>query len=295
MGNDGGSIPTRRELVKEAARNPTVTELKSTLSERLQHLWTTDPLSNKPLAEPIVSDSNGRLYNKDSILEYLLPSEDDGGMKAEADKILAGAVSSLKDVIELKFTSSPRSDADPAVGSAAQWECPITSEPLGPSNKAVYIVPCGHVFSATAIKEVAADTSRVCLVCNEEYAENDVIPVLPTAETDVARLVLRVKTLKESGLRHSLKAIGKKKEKRDREKKDKIVEVKKSAVTGPTINNAATKALTDKVVREQEATKKRKLDNANVQSLFTQKDPKERKRDGDFMTRGFSIPANAKR
>lgn len=308
MGNDGGSIPTRRELVKEAARNPTVTELKSTLAERLHHLWTTDPLSNQPLAEPIVSDCAGRLYSKASILEFLLPgdeADDSGSVKAEQGKLLGGTVTSSKDVVELKFSAADLGAAA-ATSGPGRWKCPISNEPLGPTNKAIYLVPCGHVFSATALREVdAAAASKTCLVCNEPYAENDNIPILPTAEAEVARLVLRIKTLQESGLRHSLKPLGgkSKRDKKDKKikegidgKRDEQVPKLVVAAAGPTINNAATRALTEKVMREQEAGQKRKLDNANVQSLFSgAKDPKQKRTNADFMTRGFSIPANAKR
>ncbi|EGS20132.1 uncharacterized protein CTHT_0046390 [Thermochaetoides thermophila DSM 1495] len=78
MGNDGGSIPTRRELVKEAARAPTVSELKATALENLSHAWTHDPLTLEPLdMENVVSDWRGRLYNYESILKGLVPGGDD--------------------------------------------------------------------------------------------------------------------------------------------------------------------------------------------------------------------------
>src|ERR1700754_4175837 len=101
MGNDGGSIPTRRELVKEAARNKTTTELKESQAEQQEHYWTTDPITNEPLEPPIVSDSNGRLYNKESVLKLL--TGDESINKDEAEKATAGAIKTLKDVVEVKF------------------------------------------------------------------------------------------------------------------------------------------------------------------------------------------------
>ncbi len=81
MGNDGGSIPKRRELVKSAARNPTVSELKATALESLSHAWSHDPLNSERLdMENPVSDWRGRLYNYETILKALMPSDD------EADK-----------------------------------------------------------------------------------------------------------------------------------------------------------------------------------------------------------------
>jgi hypothetical protein len=75
MGNDGGSIPKRRELVKEAARNPTSAEQKETQQEQQHWLWTTDPITNEALQEPVVSDCNGRLYKKESVLKVLTADE----------------------------------------------------------------------------------------------------------------------------------------------------------------------------------------------------------------------------
>ncbi|KAF4552301.1 Rtf2 RING-finger domain-containing protein [Elsinoe fawcettii] len=287
----------RRELVKEAARNPTTTQIKETQHEQQEYYWSTDPLSRKPLARPIVSDSNGKLYNKDTILEHLLSASDPDANNADAELILLGAVKSLKDVVELQVSvSEPDKDS-----KKETWVCPVTSDRLGPGSKAVYLVPCGHVFSGVAVKNVAGDK---CVVCDKPFAENDVIPILPTAKEDIARLQLRVKTLKEQGLTHSLKKAGKekKKKKRDREEDGEQAEkngngVKKSNGENENgINNSSTKALTDKVMQEQERRKKARLDNDNLKSLFSSRDQgKPSGKSSDFMTRGYEIPASGKR
>ena len=313
MGNDGGSIPTRRELVKEAARNPTTSELKESRQEQQQHHWTTDPISQKPLARPVVSDSNGKLYNKDTILEYLV----EGARKDDAEAATAGAITGLKDIVEVKFEI----DADASAktnGSGAQeiWKCPVTGDKLGPGSKAVYLVPCGHAFSGAAIKEVSGER---CVTCDTEYASNDIIPILPTAETDIARLSLRAKTLKESGLTHSLKKAsgGKKRKKRDagaedaaetadgskgQDRKDdptrNSTPVNGDATKdGPRgINNSSTASVTAKVKQDQELSKKRKTDSENVRSLFSNRDQaKGMGNSADFMTRGYSVGAGGKR
>ncbi|PNS18536.1 Protein RTF2 [Sphaceloma murrayae] len=292
MGNDGGSIPTRRELVKEAARNPTTTQIKETQHEQQEYYWSTDPLSRKPLARPIVSDSNGKLYNKDSIIEHLLAAADPDASTADAELIIHGAVKSLKDVVELKVTVSGQ---DEKVAGKESWICPVTNDRLGPGTKAVYVVPCGHVFSGVAVKEVVGDK---CVVCETAFAENDVIPILPTAKEDIARLQLRVKTLKEQGLSHSLKKASKekKKKKRDREDDDAPALVEKKNGDNGGINNTSTKALTEKVMMEQEKRKKAKMGNDNIKSLFSSRDQgKPLGKSSDFMTRGYDIPASAKR
>ena len=310
MGNDGGSIPTRRELVKEAARNPTASELKESQNEQQAHYWTIDPISREPLAQPVVSDSSGRLYNKDTILEYLV----EGARKEDADTITQGVVKSVKDVVEVKF------EVDSEATEKAKreiWICPITGDRLGPGSKAVYLVPCGHAFSGSAIKECSGDK---CLACETTFASNDVIPILPVLETDTARLSLRLKTLREKGLSHSLrKASGGSKK---RKKIEDAVELASAggtpakAVTthdsannrfmtanasrdtdGSTgIKNASTASLTAKVMEEQARAKKRKMENDNVRSLFSSRDQsKPIGKSSDFMTRGYSVPTGSKR
>jgi len=131
--------------------------LKESQQEQQEYYWTTDPISRRPLTRPIVSDSSGKLYNKDTIIEYLLPS-DDATSKTEAEKILQGAVKSLKDVVEVKFEVDPEaSTTRNSNGRTENWICPITHKTLGPGSKAVYLVPCGHAFSDSAIKEVAGE------------------------------------------------------------------------------------------------------------------------------------------
>ena len=152
------------------------------------------------------------------------------------------------------------------------------------------------------------------LQCNESYAENDVIPILPTAPTDIARLTLRMKTLKEKGLTHALKkAPGSKKRKKNadavtngdtaettktstsEEDKKKEKEKKKpnvQAENGNGIKNASTAYLTKRVLEEQqERNKRRKMEqNDNVKSLFSKGSGKAAVgNSADYMTRGFSI------
>ncbi len=305
MGNDGGSIPKRRELVKEASRAPTASELKQTLLEAHAHLYAIDPLTSTPLSSPIVSDSLGRLFNKASIIEYLLPGESDNiseAKRAEQEHFLQGTVKSLKDIVEVKFevdeVASEKLRGKVGPGRRAEvWVCPITREELGAGNKAVYLVPCGHAFSAAAVKEVSGEC---CLQCNEAYAANDVIPILPTVETDIARLTLRMKTVKEKGLAHSLKKAAGANKKRKKDIAEGVVsgqidgakstngvetpaparlaDLKESLDVKPAskattpqphsgtstpkpannINNMATASLTARVLEEQEARNKRR-------------------------------------
>lgn len=164
MGNDGGSIPKRRELVKEAAKALTGAQLKEAQNEQQEYAWTTDPLTRKPLSRPVVSDAAGVLYNKDSIIEYLL-KEDGGREKEEMGKVgkcgelgcFGDRVKGLRDVVEVKFELAKEG------GDKEKWVCGITGKELGPGAKAVYVVPCGHAFAGSVVKEVG---ERACLqVC----------------------------------------------------------------------------------------------------------------------------------
>lgn len=316
MGNDGGSIPTRRELVKEAARSLNTTETKEKQKEALAHRWKECPLSHKSLVRPVVSDSAGNLYNKDAVLQYLLPGEDSSLDKEECRKFVQGRISGLKDVVELQFELNPQQKAN-----AERWICPITTKVLGPSVKAAYIVPCGHVFSQEAIKEMKTDR---CLQCDQAYENRDLVPILPTTETEQTALTVRMELLATLNLTHSLrKASGSSKKRKATGivttesssnveapvKNTTAMEGKSAAKSTPEtllsdshtpkgangIKNAATAVLTAKVLQEEEARQKRRKtgENENLKSLFSNATT-QHQRNTDFMTRGFSIPAGAK-
>ena len=112
------------------------------------------------------------------------------------------------------------------------------------------------------------------------------------------RLSLRLKTLKEKGLAQSLKKAAKESKKRKkREEADDapaLVRVNDQKEAN-NINNSSTAALTAKVLQEQEA-KKRRMHNDNLKTLFSSRDQsKPTGKSADFMTRGYDIPAGAKR
>ncbi|KAJ4423113.1 Replication termination factor 2 [Gnomoniopsis sp. IMI 355080] len=280
MGNDGGSIPKRRELVKDAARAPTVSELKATAFESLSHAWEHDPLSSEPLdMENIASDCRGRLYNYESILKGLMPGEagDDGEERANGHDMTFSAtgIKSLRDIVRLKFKRyQPAGTKEKDV-----WACPISLKELGPATKSVYIVPCGHAFAEVAIKEIT-DQEHNCPECSEPFEEQDIIPILPIEDAEVVKLARRMEDLRARGLTHSKKqdkSMKKKKRKaEEQEAKDVLGNVKngdadmrrqaKAAKTSKVdassriggINNAMTASLTAKVLAEQEERNKRR-------------------------------------
>ena len=152
MGNDGGSIPTRRELVKSSAAALSTTQVKEIQSEQQEHYWSTCALSHQPLSLPVVSDALGTLYNKDAVLDYLLTVGKDGGevVKEELERrgeAFKDRLRGLRDVVEVRFQTE-------GAGKGQRWVCPVTGKPLGPGTRAVYLVPCGHAFAETVFKEM---------------------------------------------------------------------------------------------------------------------------------------------
>lgn len=285
MGNDGGSIPTRRELVKEAAKNPSASDLKEKQREHLAHRWSQCPVSHKALTKPIVSDYCGNLYNKDAIIQYLLPADVSEVDKTEYDAFIQGRIKGLKDVVEVQFEV----EKDDTLKTEKRV-CPITGKELGVGVKAVYLVPCGHAFSQEAVREMGTGE---CSVCNEKYDERDVIPILPTTEQDKDFVMKRIERLRESGLTHSLKKDKSSKKRKANgehgEKKHKEANGDRNGTGSNGIKNSATASLTKRVLAEEEAKKKRKLENENISSLYAKKDNGGKRKDGEFMTRGFSV------
>jgi hypothetical protein len=264
MGNDGGSIPKRRELVKNAARAPTISELKATALESLSHAWTHCALSGAPLdLDAVVSDWRGRLYNYEAILHGLMPSEDATPDAAATPASLG--IRSLRDVATLKFAKT-----------GDKWTCPISMKEMGPATKAVYLVPCGHVFAEVAIKEIK---EKACPECGVEFLQKNVVTILPTTEAELERLQNRIDDLRASGQTHTLKKA--KTEKKKKRKGDDVKqeesegarasnggdengnERKSKATSDPRIsgiNNSMAASLTAKVLAEQdEVNKRRKL------------------------------------
>ena len=152
--------------------------------------------------------------------------------------------------------------------------------------------------------------------CNEAYTPENIVLILPVLSTDKENLNARAQKLKSQGLTHSLKKVtGSGKKRKKTEETSKAQSAQESyqapvaeanslpgesrmpssvAVAKGRIQNVATASLTAKVLAEEEAkAKRRKLDsNANLKSLFSS--GKAKHKDGDFMTRGFSIPTGAK-
>ncbi|KAH7909752.1 Rtf2 RING-finger-domain-containing protein [Hygrophoropsis aurantiaca] len=147
MGNDGGSIPDRRDLVRNKPKAEQADKANQTRAK-----WFFCALSKRPLQEPVVSCALGKLYNKDSILEYLL----DRSAYGDGEEI-CGHIRSLKDVKVLKLT--PRAASAPLSNISAstevpQYVCPLTFKEMNGVQPFVYILTCGCVFSQAGLRTV---------------------------------------------------------------------------------------------------------------------------------------------
>lgn len=202
MGNDGGSIQKRSDLVKEAKADRQK-ELQDQLNAK--DVLNKCALSGKDLMDPIVSDYRGKLYNKDTILEWLLDRDSFG--KAEQSRV--SHITSIGDVVELKITRDDK----------GQWSCPIASTSSGPY---VYLVECGHVFSSGAMKALMGYDDKQCPECSTAFDYANLTRINPTAE-QLTQQEERIKQLQSKGLSHSLK------KKKDRKKRKKVAKEDKAS------------------------------------------------------------------
>ncbi|THH27963.1 hypothetical protein EUX98_g6223 [Antrodiella citrinella] len=294
MGNDGGSIPDRRDLV----RNKPKAE-QADRANQMRAAWFFCALSKKPLQEPIVSCALGKLYNKDALLEYLLDKTAYGD---GAD--ICGHIRSLKDVKTLKFTHNPSrttaSSSDPGNGPAP-FVCPLNLKEMNGVQPFVYLQTCGCVFSQgglkavsrspppreasfgedSKIKEEADDTGKqfdVCPQCATKYDRlQDVVLLNPPPEE--AEKMWVAMELRRSLEPAKVKGKGKKRKAAAAEEEP---QAKKSATSVVNPNISASSRAVANSLAEEEAKRKASMSDA-VKSLYT---PKNSDRKDTFMTRG---------
>lgn len=163
MGNDGGSIPRRDELVKTAKKE----KRKDSVEADRVH-WNLCTLSKEPLQEPIVVDKLGFFMNKEALLKALL-------LKTMPPEL--NYIRSIKDVytVHLKRNSDWKQlqqqqqqqqlmQKPGAPFMFCPFVCPVSLEPASGQDKFVAIVPCGCVVSLKSYQEVPSES---CLVCGK--------------------------------------------------------------------------------------------------------------------------------
>ncbi|RPD70844.1 DUF602-domain-containing protein [Lentinus tigrinus ALCF2SS1-7] len=298
MGNDGGSIPDRRDLVKSKPKAE-----QADRANQIRAMWFFCALSKRPLQEPIVSCPLGKLYNKDAVLEFLLDRKAFG---AEGE-VVCGHIRSLKDLKTLKLTrntakaSPPSSDSVP---DRAPFVCPLNLKEMNGVQPFVYLQPCGCVFSQAGLKTVAgsppskspkadgeagSDKGKdvasldLCPQCGAKYDRTTDILMLnppPEVEEDMRAAMVAKRLLepaKGKGKKRKAAAVA----------ADAAAEppAKKQAAAVPTTNPsivAASRAVAQELAKE-EARRKAGMSDA-VKSLYAPKDGSKKKE--TFMTMG---------
>lgn len=182
MGCDGGTIPRRDELVK--------TKKKAEEKDKDANLaakWQYCVLSCTKLRRPIVSCDLGQLYNKDSVIEFLLNRD-------TFTTDVATHVRNLKDVIELQLTEKPDYIEKAGNGGeyvdcqASRFICPVVGLDMSGKYKFCYLRKCGCVVSERALKEVKSDN---CHKCGAEFDSDDLVVINGSSE-EVAMLKVRM-------------------------------------------------------------------------------------------------------
>lgn len=119
----------------------------------------------QPLQVPIVSCPLGKLYNKESIISYLLSSPGASPFGHEGD-LIASHIRNFRDLTTLALTPNPSLASDPTaldpsnnLGSAeshpaALFVCPLSLREMNGSVRFVYRRPGGTVVSESSLKEM---------------------------------------------------------------------------------------------------------------------------------------------
>lgn len=158
MGNDGGSIARRDELVKVKGAKP-----KQNIAQTKRIKWDTCRLSGRPLREPVVADALGRMYNKEAVVNYLIEAKVGEAKGVSATDPSMVHIKGLKDLtlLRLQPNDSHKSDVTAAATAqqhddqtAASFSCPLTNRPMNGSHRFVYIATSGVVISESGLKSV---------------------------------------------------------------------------------------------------------------------------------------------
>ncbi|KAI9510702.1 DUF602-domain-containing protein [Russula earlei] len=298
MGNDGGSIPDRRDLVRNKPKAEQADKANQTRAR-----WFFCALSKRPLQEPVVSCDLGKLYNKDAVIEFLL----DRTAFGDGEEI-CGHIRSLKDVKTLSLTpnATPKPDRLDSSVDRGLFVCPLNFKEMTGVVPFVYLSTCGCVFSQAGLKAVSSSTPPsagagedagvvrpshrqldVCPQCASKYDRSEDVRVLnpgPEEEERMQRVM--------EGRRAIASAKGKGKKRKaagagvDSECAEGDEGRAKKKVGGPTMGRtvvAGTSRAVASSLAMEEAKRKANMSEA-VKSLYKAKDGAGRKE--TFMTMG---------
>jgi len=157
-------------------------------------------LSGEPLQPPIMACGMGLLYNRESVMEFVVGQ---GRFEFTKQELLPqfGHLTSLKrDVFLVHLTpieeekeekeEENENDGAAMIGkkTTVRWKCPISHVPCNGKHP-FGALPCGHVLSLSTIRELAG---QECPICGVVYAEDDIVSLLTIEENVHARQEKRV-------------------------------------------------------------------------------------------------------
>lgn len=237
MGCDGGTIPTRDELVKTKKN----AEKKDKDSVRI-YKWQNCHLTQDTLVRPIVACELGRLYNKEAIIKNLLKKKNvhDSTEDYVADNTSVDHIRSLKDIKELLLTENPvfaKHKSGPSLGHGvvlsngayvdsrmSPFICPLTGLEMNGTYPFIFDWATGKVLSERGYKIVRSDP-------NDSIAEEDIVYLNPEENSENANTMadkMQARRTKAKLLKKLTKE-GKRKNKTD-DKSVVLFEAKKSKV-----------------------------------------------------------------
>ncbi|KYR02443.1 DUF602 family protein [Tieghemostelium lacteum] len=209
MGNDGGSVLSRDDLVKLKKRHE-----KAGRSEIEHSKWFLCKLSQCNLSDPIVLDDFGNLFNKEVILESLL----NGNLKKNYPHIR-----SSRCVYPVHFSANPayKKEQESSLSKVGQdnentispWYCPITGLEIGTHQRFNFNKSCGHVLSVKLFQIKESDnsasqkqetSSKQCLLCSKEYKDEDIIIINPNPD-ELEQMKLKLPVHKKKSIKSTTK------------------------------------------------------------------------------------------
>ena len=170
MGNDGGSIPDRTSQIRVRKRKRRIN--KAEIQKTKSNLCS---MTKEQLRKPIVGDRLGQLYNKTSVIEYLLNKNKPTGFEH---------IKSLKNIKDLKCL----------INDNGYIQCQISQEEFSGLNKFFFLWTCGCVFSKTAMDEL--NIKNKCINCNIDFDINkDLISLNYSKKTkrEILKKLLNIK------------------------------------------------------------------------------------------------------
>jgi len=177
MGNDGGNIPTRFDLVKTRGQKQRLNAKEVRKSAAL-----TCSLTKAKLAAPVCICRKGFFFNKMDLL------------KAIVNKDLQSRfshVKSLKDIKDIPLLE------DSKEGGNARLICPINQKEFNGINGFIFFWRCGCLISESAIRKLDLNIEKPfsCPNCGSELQPDDVIRI--AREEDIIEEALTKRTKDE--------------------------------------------------------------------------------------------------